>query len=287
MDIKSIVKNMPNQEQLINKRIDISYWFVTHKILLRNILIVLLIIVELCLFAYIAFLLIFNLVIAKKDYQAILQDLSSNSADYSSLKSVTLPQGIKVVRLESYTNNDNFDIMAEIANPSTKWWAKFDYQFQINKEFTALRTGFILPGEQKTLLDLNVKNGDAASNLVFQNIKWFKELDFFNLVQERYLFDIQNILYIPAKELGVGDKTAISRASFEVTNNTAFSYTNLNLLVFLKSGDQTVGINQVSSGVLKSQQTKKLEVTFFQPLPRITSVDIIPEVNILDKAVYQ
>jgi hypothetical protein len=277
---------MPNQEQLINKKIELSYWFVTHKLFLKSLLAVLLIIINVCLLAYIVYVLIFNLVVFQPDYLAILKSFAETDYDYQRLKAVSLPQQINLVDLAIYPDRDNFDIVAEIANPAPKWWATFDYQFQIGEKLTILRQGFILPGETKRIMDLNVVDGNKASNVVFSNLIWHKELNFSSLAQERYLFDVQNVNYIPAKDLGVGDKIAISRLNFNLTNNSAFSYKNINLLVFLKSGDQVVGVNQISSGSLRSKETKNLEVTFFQPLPRVTSADIVPEINILDDSVY-
>jgi hypothetical protein len=50
----------------------------------------------------------------------------------------------------------------------------------------------------------------------------------------------------------------------------------------LHSGGQTVAINQIPSGELDSTKAKILEVNFFQQLPKIDSIEILPEVNIMD-----
>jgi hypothetical protein len=274
---------MVTEDQFKEKKLGLASWYVSNKILLKNILIVFLIIVDFLLLAYFVYLLVFNLGIFQKDYQAILNNLAAANPDYASLRQSALPQDIQIGLIKTYPNNQNYDIVAEITNNNSNWWASFDYQFQLGGELTAKKNGFILPAERKKLFGLATEKGSQVSNIIFTNIKWQKENNFEFLKNERFKFDIKNIQYISSKELDVGDEIQISRVKFELVNNTAFSYNNVNVMLFLMSGSNTIAVNQVGSGLIKSGQTKSLELTFFQSLPRITSVDIVSELNFLDE----
>jgi hypothetical protein len=277
---------MVNGKPMSEKGLKLAYWYVTNKLLLKRILIIVLIVVNALLAIYLIYLLVFNLYIYRSDYQAMLNNLATINQDYPNLRAVNLPQDIKIGQIKVLPHNETYDLMVEIANPNDQWWASFDYKFKINNEFTETRNGFILPRETKRLVDLSVTNGNLASRLVLSNVVWQKEINYSSLKNLRLRFDIQNVEYIPAIELGVGQELSVSRVFFTIYNNTAYNYKNVKLLILLKSADKIVAINQIASDTLKSDQSKKLESTFFQDLPRITSVEVIPEVNILDEDVY-
>lgn len=275
---------MTDVRQISEQKLSLGYWFVTHKLLLKNILIVILIIINITLLSYILFLLISNLAIFQKNYQDNLLGLVSTSPDYAAVRSYRLPQDIQTGALQSFSNaTKGYDIITEIINPNLTWWATFDYQFKLGDKLTDKIKGYVFPNETRKLIQLGVDKGNLASSLVLSNIVWTKEINFINIYKERYSFKIKNIKYIPSEELGVGDELPINRLSFEVTNESYLDYRNVNFLLFLKSGGQIVAVNQVSSNIFKSGETKILETSFFQLLPKITSVDIIADVNILDQ----
>ena len=277
---------MVNEDQLYEKQLGIAHWYITHKILLRSILIVFLMVLDLILIVIFLYLLIFNLVINQKVYQANLRSFITPVADYALLRQTKLPPEISILNIQKYVNTNGYDIVAEINNPFTTWYATFDYQFQVGDKLTPIRRSFILPGEKKKIVALAVENGDLVSNLVFSNINWQKEINFAKLYQEKFKFDIRNVKFIPTSELGLGDKVPVSRVSFEIENLTAYNYKNLNLLIFLNSAGQITAVNQIPSGVINSSQVRSLEVNFFQKLPKIENIDIVPEANIFDSSIF-
>ncbi len=277
---------MVNQDQFYEKQLGFAYWYVTHKILLKNILTLFLLILAILLIAYNFYLLIFNFAIFQSNYQLILNNFVTTNSDYLALRQLNLPQSMQIGQIQTFANNENYDIVAELANPNQKWWATFDYQFQIGQTLTDKRQEFILPGQRKSLIDLAIENGNLASQLVLGNIKWQKEINFDNLYKDRYTFDIANIQYLSARELGIGEEVPVNRLTFQITNSGAYNYKSVNFLVFLKAGAQTAAVNQIVAEKILSGQTREISVTFFQALPKITSADIVPEINILDENVF-
>jgi len=277
---------MVNEDKFYEKQLGVSYWYVKHKILLKNILIAFLIILDVILIAFNLYLLIFNLAIYQKDYQQSLTNFVGANPDYAVLRQINLPPEIKITGVTTFSNADKYDIVAEIYNANPMWYAAFDYQFQLGKNLSSKRKGFILPGEKKKIVDLAVVDGNLVSQVIFSDVKWVKEIDFAKLYKEKFKFDLRNVKYIPTQELGLGEKVPVSRVSFDIENLTAYNYKNLNLLILLNSAGQLVAVNQIPSGILLSGKTSSLEISFFQRLPKIDSVDIIPEVNIFDETVF-
>lgn len=277
---------MLNGDKFYEKQLGIAYWYVTNKTMLKNILTVFLIVVIVILVAYNLYLLIFNFVIYQKDYQTALNDFITANSSYVALRQLSLPQAIQIGQIKAFADSQGYDLVVEIANPNQIWWATFDYQFQIGSALTDKRKGFVFPGERKNLIDLGVEQGNLASQLVLTNLNWQKEIDFVNLYREKFQFDIANVQYIAARELGVGEEIPVSRVTFEVINDSAYNYKNISFLVFLMSGDNIVGVNKIVASTLSSGEAKSLAVTFFQRLPKVTSAEIIPEINILDESVF-
>jgi len=277
---------MPEGDQIYEKQLTAAYWFVTHKLLLKNILIVILIVANIILISFNLYIVINNLVIGGPNYDKILTTLINPNPNFASLRENKLPSGLQVSNLKTLAGSKGFDIIVDVINPNSKWTATFDYQFSLGDKLTSNKKGFILPGEKKMIFDLGVENGNLANNVILTNIKWDKEINFLKLSQERLRFDISDSKFIPSAELGIGDKISVNRVTFNVANQSAYNFANVNFIVLLNVSNQVVAINQVSSGNFFSGQIKTLESTFFQKLPKIESVQIVPEVNILDPNVF-
>lgn len=270
------------QDNFQEKQIGVAYWFVTHKLLLKNIFIVFFIISIVFLVSLNLYLLIFNLGIYRESYQKILKSLVTVSQEYVDFRSAALPRMIQVSQISKYSGSKGFDIVASVINPNKSWYATFDYQFALGDNLTAKRSGFILPGENKSLVDLSVDNGNLASDLKLTNLIWTKAFDFSKQYAEKYSIELKDIKFVPTNVLGVGDKVRIGRAIFTAVNKSVYNYTNVNFLILLKAGEQVAAVNQISSGPILSGQSRVFEANFFQSLPTITSITVIPEINILD-----
>jgi hypothetical protein len=273
-------------EKFYAKQIGAAYWYVTHKQMIKTIITVFLITVIIIFAALNLYLLIFNLGIYGRVYNNFLNSAATAPENYLNFRQTRLPQPIAVGRIYNLPNVDNFDIIAEISNPNKYWYATFKYQFKIGNELTEPQPGFILPGQSKKLIYLNIENGNQAAEPVFSGLAWNKEINFSASQAEKLDIEIKNISLIPPSELGVGDKIQVSRVKFDVINNSAFNYANVGLQIYLLNAGQIRALNQISSGVLRAGQTRTYQVDFFQTLPKISEISVIPEINILDPKAF-
>lgn len=274
------------EDQIYEKKLSISYWLVTHKILLKNILIVFLIFINVSLISFDLYLLIDNLVISNKNYQAELNSLINPNSDYAAFRQIKQPSALQTGNIRTLANAGNFDILADVKNSNNSWGATFSYQFKIGDKLTDLREEFILPGQSKTIFNMSVAGGNAVSDIIISNVKWTKALDFQSFSAQRINFNISNIKFIPSSQLGVGEKISINRATFDVLNSSAYNYANVNFVVYLIANGAVAAVGQVSSGAFSSGKTLNLELNFFQRLPNIDSVQVVPAVNILNPDVF-
>lgn len=278
---------MVYDNRLAGKQLDVAYWYVTHKMLMKKIVQITLIVISALLFIYYVYIVLFDFVVLRQTYDSILNDFSRVYPDYAVLRQSKLTQQIKVQKLNPYPGTEGkYDIVAEVSNNKADWWATFDYQFQVGDKLTEKKRSFILPGETKYLIDLAIEDGDNVTRILFDNIIWKKQIKFPDLLKKRLNLEFQNVDFLSSEELGIGSGLKVSRAVFDVFNNSPYGYQNINLIVFLRASGEVVAVSQASSGIMKSDETKKISAPFFQILPKINSVDIIPEVNILDDGVY-
>lgn len=275
-------------ETLSNRQLSFGYWYVTHKLLLQRLVTIILLVIDFALIGYLLFLLALNLGIRQQAHDALIGSLLTNGgfASVGAARDAQLPQNIRVVGIETIPSGTRADIIATVTNPNARWGASFSYSFSLANGATSPRTGFIFPGETKRLYDLNVEGGVTAGALNISNITWIRENNFAELYAARIQFSFSDITFTPAQELEIGATIPISRASFTVTNTSAFNYREPNFTVLLYSGDTLAGISLVTAERLLSGERVSFSTTWFTRLPRITSVQVIPEINILDQGVY-
>jgi len=274
-------------QELSGKKLDIAYWYVSHKLLLRNIFIVVLLVFIFLYTAYLLFILGYYFSVQRTNYLAILTDFTKNNSDQINLKSLTLPQPVDVTSLQTFTSSQGVDIVAEISNPNPVWYAEFTYYFKSGTEETSPQPGFIFPQTSKNLISLGNEQGKLGSNLqlVISDLEWKKEISFEDKFLDRYRFEIENIRYLSPSDLAIGNESNVSRLVFTAKNSSGYNFKNVKFLIFLKSGSNIVAVNQVVVERFESYQSQNLYSTFFQRLPNVNDADIIPEINILDDSV--
>lgn len=276
-------------DELSNQQLGFGYWYVTHKLALKRILTVALLVADVLLVAYLLFLLIINLGIRQPQHDAAIASLLTDGgfASISAARDTQLPRTIQISGIETLASGSFADIIATITNPNQKWGATFSYSFSLASGTTRARSGFIFPGETKRIYDLNVENGTTVTSVNLSNVTWARENNFSSLYTERITpLAFSDIQYIPSQELQVSDKVPVSRVRFAVANNTAYNYRDPGFTVLLLSGTSIAGISSIYTDQLLAGEKKTLEVTWFTRLPRVTTIQVIPEINILDQSVY-
>lgn len=267
---------LPTSE-FTDKQLKFSYWYVTNKLLLRKIAIIVLIVVSIIFWLYVFIgLLIFLLDFERIDNQA-KQSLFSPAETSISAESAT-PNPIDLSGNLSFPGVDGtFDLASEVRNPNPGWLVEFDYNFRSMSTSSVTQKGFLLPGESKYLMDLGGASSDA--NLEISNINWRRIYQYEKLKEDHYRFAIENQEFIPSAK--VGDP---SRVRFEVVNDSPYGYWDAWVIVGLYSGGNLVSVNRAPLSAIKTGERRIVELNWLQELPGIDGTTIDVDVNFLDGA---
>lgn len=184
-----------------------------------------------------------------------------------------------------------YDLYTTLTNPNDDWWAEFTYSFTIGNESTDAQTGFILPTQEKPIVELALESASpiGSASLVIQDVRWHRVdhhaiSDYSTWASDRLNFSISASSF--EKETRFDGET-FGRTTFTVENGTAFSYYDVGLFVLLLRGSSVVGVSRTTLSALESGIDTRVTMNWFGTLPSVSQVQVIPELNIFDLEVYK
>lgn len=194
------------------------------------------------------------------------------------------------VRVISIGNN-RYDFYTELLNPNREWWAEFQYSFELVDGSSQIQKGFILPMQEKPITELAITSDVPlkSTDLQIEEVVWHRVDRHVVPDYETWSSDRLNIVIEDArfeKETRL-DGEVYGRTTFTVNNDTAFSYYDVGLYVFLLRGSSVVGVNRTTLSQLETGDQTDVTVNWFGTLPSVTQVQVIPELNIFDLEVYK
>lgn len=227
--------------------------------------------------------------------QLMIVTLPRDLVNFSGLRQHNEPSPVSISQIAVIpAGQGRYDLVATVKNSNEKWAVySFTYHFSGSNLVTEKKKGFILPGEEKFLVDLGVesKSRPVNLNLNITGLEW-RRIDaheianYNNFYNERLGFKIDNIKFYPAATSGLGDKLPVSAATFDVYNATAYNYWQVGFYVALYRGGSLTAINYITASQFRSGDKASLEVRWFEPISSVSQIVVEPEVNILNPAVY-
>ena len=211
--------------------------------------------------------------------------LSVNNPKYQEQVLSLQPDSLRVSSNKVLENfKKNYDFISSVTNPNENWYAVIDYYFQGGSYKGDLQTSFILPKQNRSFWDLNVINPQKITNgkIVIENIDWVRASRYDELRTEYWHFLLDDIELVRAKDLA-GDDEDISRLEFVITNDSIYNFWNLGLAINLKRYDELVAFYYYELEDFLSDEKRSIDLTFFEDLPGITDIDIVPLLNVFDE----
>lgn len=222
-----------------------------------------------------------------KEEQAIRQ---MTSASYGQVQGITLEEvqiGAPIV-LPAATGK--IDVLIPVENRNMNFWAELEYRLVVGGAEQPLQTAFILPSQAKYLtgLSLSTENGSSVE-VKIENRVWHRAVTVGGVDQQAFADTRLNIVgenavFKPSDPLATSPS---SSAAFTLANHTAFSYYDVGLLVLLYRGDAIVGANRIQVDQLAAGAKKPMEIFWYQSLPQVTKVEVVPDMNIYDPGIYR
>jgi hypothetical protein len=266
--------NIPTTN-LTDKQLKFSYWYITHKLSLRKAWKIILAVVAGLVWLYV----IWQLVVFVITYQSIQQSvqamLFTSDASLSAIEQIA-PRQLAVSEMTVMNAGDKYDYLVQASNPNDNWLTQFKYRFTTpSSTENDFRNGFVLPGESKYLMDLSKASPQA--NLEMKDLSLLKVENFAFTKNKMMQFVVDNMdIAKPSKS------TDPTKVSFTIKNDSAYSYWEVDLQVLLMSGGSISGINHIVLNSFKSGENRKVEIFWNNPIANADSVNIIPNLNILD-----
>ena len=265
-------------------------WYVYHKILLKKILTGFLILLCVIFWGYGLYGFVNYYLIEGPAFNAAINNLSQ-AIDYSAINAAIQPKSLVLGTTTVFSSGaGRYDFAAEITNQNSGWRAEFTYDFLVDGVARPEKKNFILPGDQKYLFDLGVNETNKPRQVLLEvkSLAWHRIdphdiPDYASWRDTRLNFVVQNVKFSPAAVQGT---IPISRASFDVTDNSAFSFWDVGFEIFLYRGSSLAAVNYITLEEFRSGQNRPVEVSWFEPLSSITQVKVVPEVDIFDPDVF-
>lgn len=255
---------------LSDKQLKLSYWYITHKLFIRKLAIGFLIVLCSLLFLYVGLYIIFWGLSYEKEQAKLLSLREFPAYQIENIKPLSL-QFSSIRQLNSGSGKNDYLISAN--NPNPDWLAEFSYR--IVSTDNKWQNAFVLPGESSYLFAL----GEVGSvkQIETKNLQWRKINNYRRKKSDRYRFEILNKEYVKAP---AGEGGAVR---FDAVNNSAYSYWETGFLVFLYGASEPFTANYIVLDEFKSGQTRNIEIFWHYDLPTVRKIEIIPVVNFLDE----
>lgn len=275
----------PLESELSGKQIKWGYWFASHKLLLRRIGILALVFFDIVIFIFVFYGLLQYYFINRNQVIAMYNDLTSDKLNYEYLMELSQPAPLAIAFVEVLSDNEGFgDFVAEVNNPNNTWYVEnVTYHFVTDDFIGPTQTDFILPLQQKFIMNLHVPIGQSPSSpqLVIDDIKW-KKVAFYNELQDKILnIEVLDPKFISENQLG-GGELGLNRVEALIKNNSAYNFWDVKLKVLLYRESTLVYVNELPLRTFNSGTSYNMSFNIFNGLTRPNKIYVFPEVDILN-----
>ncbi len=188
---------------------------------------------------------------------------------------------VKYLRLE----DNRYDLAAKINNPNPNFGlSQFSYVFKTyNSSGSEIKeqrgTGFILPDQEKYLIEGNVMVSEAISrvDLVVEKVpneNWQK-------INAEYRLPS---IYVLNKEFkSLDDQPEVSQASGLIKNDSAFDFDSIAVSIILFDAEkQVIGVNKTEARTVLAGEERYFSALWFTLINgQVSSIDMRAETNLL------
>lgn len=284
----SFTKYKDPTEEFTSQELKWSFWYMRYKAVLYKVLLAILFIIN-------GALIIFNVprwasyLVGIPDHNRVIQSLTA-SVNYTGIHPRFAAQPLQILNTQILPSRANkYDIVAELANPNSRFLVWFDYYFVVGGIKTPTQRGFLLPGETRLIASLGLENAlGGLPTIVLENIKNEridnrKVADTVSWQAYRLNFQISDFVFSKSLAQEGGNVDAVQ---FKLTNASPYNYKSVNFYIALLQNGQMVGILPLHLDSIGSLEVKDIDVRSFVQNLSISEIAIYPIINVYDDAVY-
>lgn len=273
-------------EELSAKELKVGYWFTVHRLLFYKILLAVLIVFNVIFGGYSLFHWGEYLLAGYWNDQKMARELSQ-SAPLADFQKLFGARPLEVGAPMIFASRAAVDAVALARNPNERFFVSFEYRFDLGGLATPWRRGFLLPLEEKPLVELGIKDalGASAASLEWRQVDWqrisaHKIKNMAKYLAERLSFRADAVKF----ESGFGSNPA--RLTFDLHNDSNFSYYEPRFLILLESGGNLAGAEQVIFNKLLAGSKQKVELNLAGAPLSFTDIRAVPDINIFEEKAF-
>lgn len=273
--------DIDDRDNLSENELKFGYWFTTHRVKIYQGILIALVVFDVLLGGYNLFRWGEYAVVGFWTDQRLKQEIARPLINYPALKEHFGARPLEVTANYYFPGAVKADAATMVKNLNANFLVLFDYRFIINNSPTPWRRGFLLPGEEKPIVEFGIENGASASDAILdlRNLSWqritnhqIKDLPLF--MSERLNFKTEEV------------SAAGGILSFVLANQSNFNYYEPRFLILLDSGGKLSGVEQVVFSQFLTGEEKKVELAFSDSRLSISSINIRPDINIFDAKTF-
>lgn len=286
-------------DSLSDSKLKWGYWYVTHKLFLRQILAYFLLFINLNLWLFAAFFVFKLYFFENQSYLFAINQLANSVVNYSTFNQTNQPKPLAFGNIDIFkSRDDKYDLLIRIKNPNANWAGRVSGKFIIDKNFGDKNNEDeyedednvinILGGEEKYFIQIGIVSADGIASPEFKvnYIQWHRirnQNAFNNFVKNHSDFSISEIKYKTPAELNLGSHIQIGSLTFQIQNNSLYDYWSVYNKILFKRAGNIVAIDVISVDNFKIDQQRTVELRIFDNLTNISSVEIYPEIDLFDE----
>ncbi|MBU1131414.1 hypothetical protein KJ840_04745 [Patescibacteria group bacterium] len=212
----------------------------------------------------------------------MLAEMAVNSIDFFSFKQRHQPQPLIITAPQIInTGSGLYDFMAQAKNPNKERGViNLSYSFVSGDYSTPVSSIVILP--QQTVFLLSLSNSSekrlTGAELKVIGTQWQ------SLWNRTDVEEVEISTSEPKFQTGLGSSR--SWVSFLATNASLRNVWEVAWQAVLYSGKRVVAVNQIISEELLAGEAREIEISWFEKLPKVTQIDLVPIVNIYDPNIF-
>jgi len=277
--------------EFTNRTLKMSEWYVRHKILLRRILISILSLWSVATIGTGLFVFGDYLIFGYADREAMIEDMSQSYINFTQMKAFYRPKELAVKTPVSLPGTEGrYNFVVEVANPNDRWIAEVLYSFSYGNGKTENAVASIFPMQEIPLVILGHEESVRPKNIRFtlDSITWrridpHEIFDPVNFIEQRFQFEVDSFEFVPADY----NRGIVSHVvSFDLTNNSLYSYWEPSFYVLFINHGQLIGIDKIIVEQFRAGEVREIKINSTADQLRVTEVEVVPSIDLFDKTVY-
>lgn len=288
--LEARVNRYADLEGVSTKKLNTGLWYVKKNKLIFLTVVWALVLAAGVMWSYVLYYFGYYLFVGIKQDRQLYADIA-NPAD---VVRIDFDANLKVGVAQALAwGDDQYDLIGELVNDNQNAWGFFSYHFLINGRRYGEGRTFVLPNEKKFVTAFNQSIGAVPDQvvLVVENFSWRRVNfhlipDWSTYRDERLNFVVRDKLFASAVESGLTENVDLNRLTFSIVNQSAFNFRQAPFLVLMYTQDKIVGINRYVVNDFFPRQEKAVSLTVVGHLPKISKVEVVPDINILDDTIF-